>query len=109
MADGSSVNSNRKGKAPSDVDDYFEVEEEIEIKVKIDTGKIIPLKVKGSDTIGSIKVKIQYEENIPFEEQELMLKGKLLENINTLANLPIKKRSPTFTLMRKSEEFMEYL
>ncbi|KAJ0793661.1 putative Ubiquitin-like domain-containing protein [Helianthus annuus] len=107
MADGSSVNSNRKGKAPSDVDDYFEVEEEIEIKVKIDTGKIIPLKVKGSDTIGSIKVKIQYEENIPFEEQELMLKGKLLENINTLANLPIKKRSPTFTLMRKSEEFME--
>ncbi|KAJ0799415.1 putative Ubiquitin-like domain-containing protein [Helianthus annuus] len=78
--------------------------------VKTDTGDIISLKVKGLDTIGSVKLKIQAAipfDHIPFDHQELIFNGKLLHNSNTLANLPIKKRSPTFTLMRKSEELME--
>ncbi|KAF5823430.1 putative Ubiquitin-like domain-containing protein [Helianthus annuus] len=104
---------NRKSKNPiDDVHDYFYLKEsnEGEIKVKTDTGDIISLKVKGLDTIGSVKLKIQAAipfDHIPFDHQELIFNGKLLHNSNTLANLPIKKRSPTFTLMRKSEELME--
>ncbi|KAJ0612809.1 putative Ubiquitin-like domain-containing protein [Helianthus annuus] len=69
------------------------------------TGKIIILKVNGSDTVGSIKLKIQAEEDIPFDEQELIFNEKVLENFNALANLPIKKES-ILTLMRKSSGFI---
>ncbi|KAJ0624347.1 putative Ubiquitin-like domain-containing protein [Helianthus annuus] len=108
--DGDDRPSNRKRKNPiDDVDDYFYLKEsdEGEIKVKTDTGEIISLNVKGLDTIGSVKLKIQAKANVSFDQQELIFNEKLLDNSNTLANLPIKKRSPTFTLVRKSEELME--
>ncbi|KAJ0817858.1 putative Ubiquitin-like domain-containing protein [Helianthus annuus] len=116
---------NQKSKNPiDDVDNYFYLKESDEgvvkvfcsccvfdcMLVKTDTGEIISLKVKGLDTIGSVKLKIQAAipfDRIPFDHQELIFNEKLLDNSNTLANLPIKKRSPTFTLMRKSEELME--
>ncbi|KAM0053211.1 putative Ubiquitin-like domain-containing protein [Helianthus debilis subsp. tardiflorus] len=111
--DGDDRPGDRKRKNPiDDVDDYFYLKEsdEGEIKVKTETGEIISLKVKGLDTIGSVKLKIQAAipfGHIPFDHQELIFNEKLLDNSNTLANLPIKKRSPTFTLVRKSEELME--
>ncbi|KAJ0612801.1 putative Ubiquitin-like domain-containing protein [Helianthus annuus] len=72
---------------------------------KIATGKIISLKVKDSDTIGSIKLEIQTKERIPFHQQELIFKGRVVEDINTLADVRIKKDS-TLTLARKSSAFM---
>ncbi|KAM0053242.1 putative Ubiquitin-like domain-containing protein [Helianthus debilis subsp. tardiflorus] len=73
--------------------------------VKTATGKIIPLKINGSDTVGSIKLKIETEEHIPFNQQELIFNNTLLENFNTLANLRIKKQS-TLTLMGRSGEWI---
>ncbi|KAJ0612810.1 putative Ubiquitin-like domain-containing protein [Helianthus annuus] len=67
------------------------------------TGKIVSLKVNGSDTVGSIKLKIETEEHIPFNQQELIFNNKVLENFSTLANLRIKKQS-TLTLMGRSGE-----
>ncbi|KAC9962366.1 hypothetical protein E3N88_45027 [Mikania micrantha] len=99
---------NRKRKYRTDVGDYFQVEnsDDGEIKVRTATGKIICLQVKGSDTIGRLKLNIQAVEDIPFDEQELIFNKRVLENINTLGDLGIKKQS-TFTLMRKSVDLME--
>ncbi|KAM0053213.1 putative Ubiquitin-like domain-containing protein [Helianthus debilis subsp. tardiflorus] len=72
----------------------------------IDTGEIISLEVKGLDTIGSVKLKIQAKANILFDQQELVFDEKVIENNNTLASLSIKKQS-TVTLMRRTEEWME--
>ncbi|KAD5803227.1 hypothetical protein E3N88_14587 [Mikania micrantha] len=76
------------------------------ILVKTATGKIVSLRVKGSDTIGSVKLKIQAQEHIPFDHQELLFNEKVLENINTLANLHIINGS-TLILPDKSVELME--
>ncbi|KAJ0817834.1 putative Ubiquitin-like domain-containing protein [Helianthus annuus] len=83
-------------------DDVFnyDMEEDI-ILVKTTTGKIIYLEIKGLDTIGNIKVMIQYKEHIPFAQQELVFDKMVLEDTDTLANLCIKKGS-TFTLMGKT-------
>ncbi|KAJ0512750.1 putative Ubiquitin-like domain-containing protein [Helianthus annuus] len=76
--------------------------------VKIASGKIISVEVKGSDTIGSIKLKIQAEEHIPFGDQELIFNKTVLENTNILANLPIKKES-ILILERKSRTLMIFI
>ncbi|KAJ0817811.1 putative Ubiquitin-like domain-containing protein [Helianthus annuus] len=73
--------------------------------VKTATGKIIPLKINGSDTVGSIKLKIAAEEHIPFNQQELIFNNKVLENFSILANLHIKKQS-TLTLIGRSGELI---
>ncbi|KAJ0628172.1 putative Ubiquitin-like domain-containing protein [Helianthus annuus] len=81
--------------------DYFEVEKSgLSDSVKTDAGKIISLNVKGSDTIGKIKAFIQDMENIHIDLQMLIFNEKVLEDLNTLANLRIKKGS-TLILMRK--------
>ncbi|KAF5823464.1 putative Ubiquitin-like domain-containing protein [Helianthus annuus] len=72
---------------------------------KTATGKIISLKVKDSATIGSIKLKIQTKECIPFHQQELIFKGKVVEDINTLVDVLIKK-DPTLTLACKSSTLL---
>ncbi|KAC9962367.1 hypothetical protein E3N88_45028 [Mikania micrantha] len=106
--DGDDRPGDRKRKDPNDGDDYFQVEngDDGEIKVMTTTGKIFCLQVKGSDTIGRLKLKIQGVEAIPFDEQELIFNKKVLENISTLGNLCIKKQS-IFFLMQKSVELME--
>ncbi|KAJ0817828.1 putative Ubiquitin-like domain-containing protein [Helianthus annuus] len=113
--DGDHRSGNRKRKSSSFLDLFngeCEVEEngpssdvQFRIKIKIATGKIISLKVKDSDTIGSIKLKIQTKERIPFHQQELIFKGRVVEDINTLADVRVKKGS-TLTLARKSSAFM---
>ncbi|KAM0053247.1 putative Ubiquitin-like domain-containing protein [Helianthus debilis subsp. tardiflorus] len=64
-----------------------------------------PLK-SDSDTIGSIKLEIKTKERIPFHLQELIFKGRVVEDINTLADVRIKEDS-TLTLARKSTAFMK--
>ncbi|KAJ0612800.1 putative Ubiquitin-like domain-containing protein [Helianthus annuus] len=75
------------------------------ILVKLPTGKIIYFIVKDSDSIGSIKLGIQTLERIPFDQQEVIFKGMVVEDINTLADMRVKKDS-TLTLARKSGAFM---
>ncbi|KAD5803201.1 hypothetical protein E3N88_14561 [Mikania micrantha] len=100
---GGDRSGNRKRKSVSFLDVFnanFQVQEnesrdaEVfnngEIKIEAPTGKIISLMVKGSDTIGSIKLKIQTAESIPFDQQELIFNGLVLEDIKILADLLIK-------------------
>ncbi|KAM0053216.1 putative Ubiquitin-like domain-containing protein [Helianthus debilis subsp. tardiflorus] len=64
------------------------------ILVVTSTGEVIPLTVKGSDTIREIKLKIQANEHIRIHQPELFFKENVSKYTNNnLANLPIKKES----------------
>nr|GFA24113.1 polyubiquitin [Tanacetum cinerariifolium] len=76
------------------------------ISVKTCSAKTIPLKVKPTDTIGHVKVKIQDKEGIPPAQQVLIFNEMVLEDSGILSDFHIKKES-TLTLLLKSWVLMK--
>ena len=66
---------------------------DIEIDVRTPIGKIITLMVKASDTIESVKAKIQKEEGISPSIQRLTAARRRLEDGHTLADYDIQHKS----------------
>ena len=64
----------------------------MEIYVKTPSGMIISLEVEASDTIESIKSKIQEKKGIPCSEQKLLYAREQLEDSYTLAHYNIQQR-----------------
>lgn len=63
-------------------------------------GKVIPLRVKSSDTINSVKEKIFNKEKYAIIDQRLIFSGKQLEDGKTIANCNIQEKSTIYLVFR---------
>ena len=71
-------------------------EQNIELKVKLMEGADLMVNVKLSDTVQSLKEKIQAMTSIPTEQQRVIFRGRILENETTLGECNLEDRDTVF-------------
>jgi len=71
-----------------------------QIFVKTLTGKTITMDLEDSDSISTIKQKIQDKEGIPADQQRLVFNGKQLEDDKTVGDYNIQAEANIHLVLR---------
>jgi hypothetical protein len=69
------------------------------VHVKTLTAKDIAIEIENSDTVTTLKLRVQDQERIPPHFQRLIFVGKVLEDAKTLAEYYIQHNSQIFLLV----------
>ena len=77
----------------------------MQILIKLLTGKTIPLSVRPSDTVDSIKAKIQELEGLPPDKQQLIYGGKQFQDGSILSDYDIWENSTLHLVLKSTGMF----